>query len=121
VLQLRRSTRAHVHTHKHTQTHTLTDTHADTCTHAPAPLPAHLQEAQKLLESALQLCKRTLGPQHPMSATVMNNLGEALARQKRIAEAEPLVRQALKVCVCACVRARVCVCACVCGMQAVHM
>lgn len=66
------------------------------------------QEAEKLLESALQLCKRTLGPAHPMTATVMNNLGEALARQKRIEEAEPLVRMALKVRV-VCV---VCVCVC---------
>jgi Tfp pilus assembly protein PilF len=35
--------------------------------------------------------------QHPMTATVLNNLGEALARQKRIDEAEPLIRKALKV------------------------
>lgn len=54
-------------------------------------------EAQALLERALALCRRTLGSSHPMTATVMNNLGEALARQKRLAEAEPLVRQALEV------------------------
>jgi hypothetical protein len=38
--------------------------------------------------------------QHPMTATVMNNLGEALARQKRFEAAEPLVRSALEVSAC---------------------
>jgi hypothetical protein len=43
---------------------------------------------------------------------VMNNLGEALARQKRISDAEPLVRDALKVRVHvhACLCVRLCVC-----------
>jgi hypothetical protein len=49
-----------------------------------------------------------------MTATVQNNLGEALTRQRRFAEAEPLIRLALKVGTEAGGRPSLSVCVCVC-------
>ena len=49
------------------------------------------QEAEKLLESALQLCKRTLGPQHPMTATVsMRRTASWIAVRLKCATTDPL-------------------------------
>jgi tetratricopeptide (TPR) repeat protein len=53
--------------------------------------------AEPLFRRALKIDKKSLGPDHPDVARVLNNLAELLRDTKRLAEAEPLFRRALKI------------------------
>ena len=54
-------------------------------------------EAEPLCRRALAICEQALGPDHPDTATSLNNLAELLQAQGRYAEAEPLYRRALAI------------------------
>jgi eukaryotic-like serine/threonine-protein kinase len=45
-----------------------------------------------MLREALAIRRAALGPDHPYTARVESQLGECLARQRRIEEALPLLR-----------------------------
>jgi tetratricopeptide (TPR) repeat protein len=53
--------------------------------------------ARPLLERALAICERTLGPDHPATATSLNNLALLLYRQGEYAAARPLYERALAI------------------------
>jgi tetratricopeptide (TPR) repeat protein len=82
---------------------------------APSPTP-HLSEADKLdkqvqelfkagkyseaippATESLRLRERTLGPNHPSTATALSNLGELYLKMGDYANAEPLLQRALKI------------------------
>jgi tetratricopeptide (TPR) repeat protein len=82
---------------------------------APSPTP-HLSEADKLdkqvqelfkagkyseaippATESLHLRERTLGPNHPSTATALSNLGELYLKMGDYANAEPLLQRALKI------------------------
>ncbi len=54
------------------------------------------REAEQLFREALQIRRRTLGPDHYFTAEAINNLGVCLGIQGRYDEAEPLLREALE-------------------------
>ena len=54
-------------------------------------------EAEPLLQRALQIREKALGPEHPDVATSLNNLAVLYRAQGRYAEAEPLYQRALKI------------------------
>lgn len=54
-------------------------------------------EAQPLVERALGIWEKTLGPQHPEMATALINLAAIYHAQQRYAAAEPLYRRALAI------------------------
>jgi tetratricopeptide (TPR) repeat protein len=68
-----------------------------------AALAAYLQmiglynEAQSYAERALTITEQVLGPQHPSTATSLNNLAELYRNQGRYEEAEPLYQRALTI------------------------
>ena len=53
--------------------------------------------AEPLLRCALEIGEKTLGKDHPIVATYINNLAELLRTQGRYSEAEPLYRRALEI------------------------
>ncbi len=54
-------------------------------------------EAEPLLRSALAICEKSFGPDHPVVAAALNNLAELLKDTNRLVEAEPLMRRALAI------------------------
>ena len=55
------------------------------------------KKANYWLERSLNLCTERLGPNHPLTASALSNLAEALVAYSRPHEAEPLARLALSV------------------------
>jgi len=53
-------------------------------------------EAEELYRSALRIRRAVLGPRHPLTLSVTNNLAFLYRRQARWDEAEPLLREALE-------------------------
>ena len=58
---------------------------------------AAFAEALKWYQLALELSELRLGPNHPDTATALNNLAQLLKVTNRLAEAEPLMRRALAI------------------------
>ncbi len=54
--------------------------------------------AEPLLKRALAICEKTLGPEHPDTATSLNDLASLYQAQGRYEEAEPLYQRALSIC-----------------------
>jgi len=54
-------------------------------------------EARPLFERALAMCEKALGPEHPSTATRLNNLADLLRAQGDLAGARPLYERALKI------------------------
>ena len=54
-------------------------------------------EAEPLMRRALEIIKKSLGPDHPHVASVINNLARLMEDTNRLAEAEPLIRRALDI------------------------
>jgi len=63
-------------------------------------LYAHAQytEAEPLLESALAICERVLGTEHPDTAPSLNNLATVYSAQGKYEQAELLLERALAIC-----------------------
>ena len=55
------------------------------------------QEAIPIAERAVELAKRTLGPDHPKTADVLNDLGFVFQKIGNYAKAEPLYQEALRI------------------------
>lgn len=55
------------------------------------------QETEKLCREILAKEKARLGPGHPRVAVALNNLAQLLQATNRLAEAEPLIRRAVKI------------------------
>jgi tetratricopeptide (TPR) repeat protein len=53
--------------------------------------------AEPLYSRALAIDEKSCGPEHPKVATNLNNLAELLRATNRLAEAEPLYRQGLRI------------------------
>jgi len=58
---------------------------------------AQYAEAEPLYRRALAICEKALGPQHPDTATCLNNLAVLYRKQGRYPEADPLYRRALAI------------------------
>jgi hypothetical protein len=58
---------------------------------------AAFAEALKWRQLALEQSEHRLGPNHPATATALNNLAQLLQATNRLAEAEPLMRRALAI------------------------
>ena len=58
---------------------------------------ARYAEAETLLQRALAICEKALGPDHPITATSLNNLALLYDDQGRRGEAEPLYQRALAI------------------------
>ena len=56
-----------------------------------------LPRAEECFRKALELSQQVLGPDHPDTATVLNNLGNLCHRSGRFEEAEPLLSAALDI------------------------
>src|SRR5207253_2392856 len=56
-----------------------------------------LAAAESLFREALEGRRRTVGPNHPTTANVLASLGEMKLEQKRYADAEPLLREAIAI------------------------
>jgi Flp pilus assembly protein TadD len=54
-------------------------------------------DAERLLNRAVELSKRSLGPDHPETARRLGNLASALAERGQLDKAEPLLQRALLV------------------------
>lgn len=54
-------------------------------------------EAEPLNLRALEIMKKVLGPEHPDTATSLNNLALLYYAQKRYTEAKPLFNQSLEI------------------------
>jgi tetratricopeptide (TPR) repeat protein len=54
-------------------------------------------EAVPLAEKAVELAKRVYGPEHPYTATSLNNLGELRQAMGEYPKAEPLLQEALRI------------------------
>ena len=57
---------------------------------------AEYDRAELLFREAVEVYRRQLGPEHPITATGLNNLGITLYRKGDFAAAEPLLREALR-------------------------
>ena len=57
----------------------------------------HIEQAGPLYERALAIREKTLGPDHPATATALNNLATLYASVGRFASAEPLYQKALAI------------------------
>lgn len=55
----------------------------------------NLDEAEPCFRKALDLCKETMGPKHPSTLALVNNLGLLLKDMGKLDAAEPLYQQAL--------------------------
>ncbi len=58
---------------------------------------AKYEDAEQMLRQALELCEKTLGREHPDTATSLDNLGRILGNQGKYEEAEQMLRQALEI------------------------
>jgi tetratricopeptide (TPR) repeat protein len=58
---------------------------------------AAFAEALKWSQLGMEQCEQRLGPEHPFTATALNNLAVLLQATNRLAEAEPLMRRALTI------------------------
>jgi tetratricopeptide (TPR) repeat protein len=58
---------------------------------------ARYAETEPLHQRALAVCEKVLGPDHPHTATCVNNLAVLFDNQGRYAEAEPLYQRALAI------------------------
>ncbi|MFN9630339.1 MAG: tetratricopeptide repeat protein, partial [Cyanobacteriota bacterium] len=54
-------------------------------------------EARRWYEQGLAECEERLGPEHPGTATALNNLAQLLQATNRLAEAEPLMRRMVEI------------------------
>lgn len=54
-------------------------------------------EAEPLYRRSLEIMEKTLGPNHPDVASILNNLAELYTAQGRYADAEPLYRRSLEI------------------------
>ncbi|HEX9256594.1 MAG TPA: tetratricopeptide repeat protein, partial [Candidatus Angelobacter sp.] len=54
-------------------------------------------EAEPLYRRALAINEKALGPEHPNTASSLNNLALLLKEQGKFSEAEPLYRRALAI------------------------
>ena len=54
-------------------------------------------KAEPLYQEALQIWQKVLGPEHPDTATSLNNLAELYKRMGEYAKAEPLFQEALRI------------------------
>ncbi len=54
-------------------------------------------EAEDMQRKAISICERSLGRDHPMTASVLSNLAEMLGQQGKLEEAEMLARDVLQV------------------------
>ena len=57
-----------------------------------------LAGARPLFERALAIHEKALGPEHPTTATTLNNFGRLLHAQGDLAGARPLFERALAIC-----------------------
>ena len=55
------------------------------------------EEAEPLYHRALEIWERVLGPDHPNTASSLNNLAALYDSQGKLTEAEPLFRRALEI------------------------
>jgi tetratricopeptide (TPR) repeat protein len=55
-------------------------------------------EAEAMYRRGVAICEKALGPEHPETATSLNNLAQVCRSQARYAEAEQLDRRALAIC-----------------------
>jgi len=53
-------------------------------------------KAETLYKRAIAIGEKSLGPNHPDLATLLNNFAKLLCTRRKYAEARPLVRRALK-------------------------
>ena len=53
-------------------------------------------KAEPLLQEALRICQKVLGPEHPATATSLNNLAALYQDMGEYAKAEPLYQEALR-------------------------
>jgi tetratricopeptide (TPR) repeat protein len=58
---------------------------------------AQYEQAEPLLKRALAICEQVLGPEHPDTATSLNNLAELYWEQGQYEQAEPLLKRALAI------------------------
>jgi tetratricopeptide (TPR) repeat protein len=58
---------------------------------------ADFAEALNWSQLGMEQCEQRLGPEHPSTATALNNLAGLLQATNRLAEAEPLMRRALTI------------------------
>lgn len=56
------------------------------------------KEAEPVFRRTLVICENALGPNHPSTATVLNNLASSLLSQNKLAEAEALFLRSLAIC-----------------------
>jgi hypothetical protein len=56
------------------------------------------KEAEGVFRRTLVICENSLGPDHPSTATVLNNLASSLLSQSKLAEAETLFVRSLNIC-----------------------
>ena len=54
-------------------------------------------KAEPLFQQALQIFKKVLGPEHPKTATILDNLAVFYEDMGDYAKAEPLLQQALQI------------------------
>src|SRR5260370_1130741 len=59
---------------------------------------ARYREAEPLLKRALAIREQQLGPQHPDTASSLNNLALLYRAQGKYEQAEPLLKRALAIC-----------------------
>lgn len=65
--------------------------------HANTLASLGLDEAEPLYQRVLAICENVLGPEHPDTASSLNNLAELYRNQGRYAQAEPLFQRALAI------------------------
>lgn len=56
------------------------------------------KEAEGVFRRTLVICENSLGPDHPSTATVVNNLASSLLSQSKLAEAETLFLRSVAIC-----------------------
>ena len=54
-------------------------------------------KAERLYQEALEIRQKVLGPEHPDTATSLNNLAELYERMGDYAKVEPLLEEALDI------------------------
>jgi tetratricopeptide (TPR) repeat protein len=54
-------------------------------------------DAEQAADRAVDIAQRVLGPQHPLTATFLHTKGDALRREGKFREAEPLLVQAASI------------------------
>ena len=61
-------------------------------------LKASMSQAEPLYKRALAIREKQLGPEHPDTATSLNNLAGLYHAQGKYEQAEPLYQRALAIC-----------------------